>query len=59
MPFRIKSNIASTGTDAEDMDRYSSASLLSMEKCRECCCHWQCLLRCPGSSSARLQLSFH
>jgi len=31
LPFRpVVENIALTGTDAEDMDKYSSASLLSI-----------------------------
>jgi len=29
---------------------YSSATLRSIEKCLECCYHWQCLLRCFGLS---------
>jgi len=32
-------NIASMGTDAEQIDKYSSASLLSIGNRLECCCH--------------------
>jgi len=41
LPFRMRpvvENIASTGTDAEDMDKYCSASLLSTGNQLECCC---------------------
>jgi len=34
----VVENIASTGTDAEDMDKYSSASLLSIGNRLQCCC---------------------
>jgi len=34
----VLGNIASTATDAEDMDKYSSTSLLSIENRPECCC---------------------
>jgi len=41
LPFRttaVVENIASTGTDAEDMDKYSSASLLNIGNRLECYC---------------------
>ena len=40
LPFNLRpdENIASTGTDAENMDKYGSASLLSIENRLECCC---------------------
>ena len=41
LPFRMRpvvENIASTGTDAEDMDKYSSAGLLSIGNRLDCCC---------------------
>jgi len=41
LPFRMRpvvENIASTGTDAEDMDKYSSATLQSIGNRLECCC---------------------
>ena len=34
----VVENIALTGTDAEDMDKYSSVSLLSRGNRLECCC---------------------
>ena len=41
LPFRMRpivESIASTGTDAEVMDKYSSASLLSIVNRMNCCC---------------------
>ena len=34
----VLENIASTGTNAEDMDKYSCASLLNIGNRLECCC---------------------
>ena len=34
----VVENIAMTGTDVENMDKYSSASLLSTGNRLECCC---------------------
>ena len=34
----VVENVALTGTDAEDMDKYSSVSFLSIGNRLECCC---------------------